>query len=84
MINQGIDGRKEVIASGMTKYIAKFHPLLEKTTTSIERTINSVCHDDDIMIRRGSLYNEILIVGGLSNDQFVAAALALMKDDQVV
>ncbi|CAN1163477.1 hypothetical protein LINPERPRIM_LOCUS32667 [Linum perenne] len=36
---------------------AKFHPLLEKTATCIERMVNSLCHDDDIMIRRGSLYS---------------------------
>ncbi|CAN1189859.1 hypothetical protein LINPERHAP2_LOCUS40156 [Linum perenne] len=67
---------------GMTEEIAKFHPLLEKTAASIERMVNSLCHDDDIMIRRGSLYSEISAVDGLSNDQVVAATLALMKDDQ--
>ncbi|CAN1262326.1 hypothetical protein LINPERPRIM_LOCUS11242 [Linum perenne] len=74
--------RKEVVATGMTEEIAKFHPLLEKTAASIERMVNSLCHDDDIMIRRGSLYSEISAVDGLSNDQVVAATLALMKDDQ--
>ncbi|CAN1292830.1 hypothetical protein LINPERPRIM_LOCUS21761 [Linum perenne] len=40
--------RKEVVASGMTDEIAKLHPLLEKTASSIERMVNSICHDDDI------------------------------------
>ncbi|CAN1152800.1 hypothetical protein LINPERHAP2_LOCUS18982 [Linum perenne] len=74
--------RREVIATGMTDEIAKFHPLLEKTTANIERMVNSLCHDDDIRIRRGNLYSEISVVDGLSHDQVVAASLALMKDDQ--
>ncbi|CAN1313983.1 hypothetical protein LINPERPRIM_LOCUS29150 [Linum perenne] len=74
--------RREVIATGMTDEIAKFHPLLEKTAANIERMVNSLCHDDDIRIRRGNLYSEISVVDGLSHDQVVAASLALMKDDQ--
>ncbi|CAN1269442.1 hypothetical protein LINPERPRIM_LOCUS13584 [Linum perenne] len=73
---------KEVVASEMTKEIAKFHSLLEKTATSIERMVNSLCHDNNIVIRRVSLYSEIVVVDGLSSDQVVAAALTLMKDDQ--
>ncbi|CAN1273606.1 hypothetical protein LINPERPRIM_LOCUS15119 [Linum perenne] len=68
--------RREVIATGMTDEIAKFHPLLEKTAANIERMVNSLCHDDDIRIRRGNLYSEISVVDGLSHDQVVAASLA--------
>ncbi|CAN1177998.1 hypothetical protein LINPERHAP2_LOCUS33429 [Linum perenne] len=74
--------RKEVVASGMTDEIAKLHPLLEKTASSIERMVNSICHDDDIQFRRGNLYSELAAMDGLSHDQVVAASLALMKDDQ--
>ncbi|CAN1177997.1 hypothetical protein LINPERHAP2_LOCUS33429 [Linum perenne] len=61
---------------------AKLHPLLEKTASSIERMVNSICHDDDIQFRRGNLYSELAAMDGLSHDQVVAASLALMKDDQ--
>ncbi|CAN1243489.1 hypothetical protein LINPERPRIM_LOCUS5704 [Linum perenne] len=44
--------------------------------------VNSLCHDDDIRIRRGNLYSEISAMDGLYHDQVVAASLALMKDDQ--
>ncbi|CAN1178840.1 hypothetical protein LINPERPRIM_LOCUS36959 [Linum perenne] len=74
--------RKEVVASGMTDEIAKLHPLLEKTASSIERMVNSICHDNDIQFRRGNLYSELATMDGISHDQVVAASLALMKDDR--
>ncbi|CAN1140411.1 hypothetical protein LINPERPRIM_LOCUS24814 [Linum perenne] len=74
--------RKHVLASGMTDEIAKLHPLLEKTASSIERMVNSICHDDDVQFRRGNLYTELASMDGLSHDQVVAATLALMKDDR--
>ncbi|CAL1354869.1 unnamed protein product [Linum trigynum] len=63
--------------------IEKMLPLMEKTTMNIERMANSFCHEDPLMIRRGTLFEELSKVEGLSQDQVITTAMVLVKDDRI-
>ncbi|CAL1411174.1 unnamed protein product [Linum trigynum] len=39
--------------------IEKMRPLMEKASMNIDRMANSFCHEDPLMIRRGSLFEEL-------------------------
>ncbi|CAI0403619.1 unnamed protein product [Linum tenue] len=63
--------------------IEKMRPLMEKASMNIERMANSFCHEDPLMIRRGSLFKELSNVEGLTQDQVLSAAIILVKDDRI-
>ncbi|CAL1361396.1 unnamed protein product [Linum trigynum] len=63
--------------------IEKMCPLMEKATMNIERMANSFCHEDPLMIRRGTLFEELSQLEGLSQDQVISAAMILMKEDGI-
>ncbi|CAL1408225.1 unnamed protein product [Linum trigynum] len=63
--------------------IEKMRPLMEHTTVNIERMANSFCHEDPLMIRRGSLFEELSNMEGLTHDQVISAAMILVKDDRI-
>ncbi|CAI0384831.1 unnamed protein product [Linum tenue] len=61
----------------------KMRPLMEKATMNIERMANSFCHEDPLMIRRGTLFEELSQLEALSQDQVISAAMILMKEDGI-
>ncbi|CAL1412253.1 unnamed protein product [Linum trigynum] len=63
--------------------IEKMLPLMEKTSMNIERMANSFFHEDPLMIRKGTLFEELSNVEGLSQDQVMSAAMILMKEDRL-
>ncbi|CAL1356152.1 unnamed protein product [Linum trigynum] len=75
--------RSSTSSAVVASEIVKIYPLMEKANMNIERMANSFCHEDPLMIRRETLFEELSQLEGLSQDQVISAALILVKEDRI-
>ncbi|CAI0474273.1 unnamed protein product [Linum tenue] len=85
---EGINKRQKTDKSAASSQVVaaeieKMRPLMEKTTSNIERMANSFCHEDSLMLRRDTLFEELSSMEGLSQDEVLSAAIVLMKEDRL-
>ncbi|CAL1354282.1 unnamed protein product [Linum trigynum] len=75
--------RNEAAKSAIASEISKLQPIMEQTTMNIERIANSFCKDDELTVKRASLYDELSKMEGLTSGQVISAAMLLFKDDRM-